>query len=180
MIAEVKNYIKQIENNESLSEYLESECDFYLEDEAQLKDDLEALLVGGESNYNLVPFACDGGGGIYALLDNGCVGFIDSEGSAGIVGNSVKNFFSIILSCGYITDFGKFGALESKEAFLNYYNELEMPRDEASVNDFIRKNDLVTDPEQIYTIFKDSVMAEPRLTIKATSDEYVDSEQFFI
>ena len=179
MTNEIKGYLNHIKENEKLENYLSVECDFELADELQLKDDLEFLLEASRANYDIEAFACDGAGGIYALLDDKYVGYIDSEGQAGIVGNSVRSFFSILLNCGYISDYAKFEVLESKELFLQYYSELELSREDDFVIRFIENNDLENDPETIFMLFKESVMTSPKLEIKADNDDYEDSEQLF-
>ncbi len=179
MLEQINRFLDQICKNQSLVDYLSIECDFDLQDEDRLKDDLEFLLEGSKPNYDLEPFACDGAGGVYVMLDNGCVGYIDSEGSAGIVGNSPQSFFSILLNCGYISDFAKFGVLKNRQAFLDYFNKLEIPRSESFVCDFIRRNSLDSDPEIIFSLFRNSVMTLPALELKAINGEYCDSEQLF-
>ena len=179
MMEIIKSYIEQISKNQSLADYLCTECDFDIQYEDTFKDDLEFLLEASKPNYGLEPFARDGAGGVYVLLDNGCVGYIDSEGSAGIVGNSPQSFFSILLNCGYISDFAKFGVLKDKETFLDYFNKLEIPRGESFVRDFIRRNSLESDPEIIFSLFRNSVMTLPPLILKAINEEYCDSEQLF-
>lgn len=175
----IQSYIDQIRKNQSLADFLSTECDFDIQYEFTFKDTLDFLLEGSKSNYELEPFARDGAGGVYVLLDNGCVAYIDSEGSAGIVGNSPQSFFSILLNCGCISDFAKFGVLKDKETFLDYYNKLEIPRSESFVCDFIRRNGLDSDPEIIYSLFRKSVMTLPPLILKAINEEYCDSEQLF-
>ena len=93
----LKSIISYIEDNEELADYLSGECDFDIEDDEELEDDLNFLMEHAESNYKLEPFACDGVGGIYALLDGEMVGLIDSEGQAGIVAKNIRDFFSIII-----------------------------------------------------------------------------------
>ena len=90
--------IDYIKNNDELSNYLSSKCSFDVEEYNQLLDDLSYLMEYSHSNYEINPFACDGSGGIYALLDGEFVGYIDSEGQAGIVANNINDFFSIILN----------------------------------------------------------------------------------
>lgn len=179
MMEIIKRYMDQISANQFLADYLSTECNFDLQDDDWLKDDLAFLLEGSKPNYDLEPFACDGAGGVYVMLDNGCVAYIDSEGSAGIVGNSPQSFFSILLNCGCISDYAKFGVLKDKETFLDYFNKLEIPRGESFVCDFIRRNSLDADPEIIYSLFRSSVMTTPALELKATNEEYCDYEQLF-
>ena len=94
---QLNQIMEYIENNEDLQDYLSGECDFDIEEHEQLIDDLEFLLECGESNYKLEPFACNGSGGVYAMLDGEMVGLINSEGEAGIVAKNIRDFFSIII-----------------------------------------------------------------------------------
>ena len=173
--AYLNEIIDYIENDEELLGYLSSECGFDIEDHDQLTDDLGFLMEFAESNYKLEPFACDGSGGIYALLDNGSVGYIDSEGQAGIMANDIRSFFSILIHCGCPEDFGKFGWLDSQSEFIEQYRNCE----DAYIKAFSEKFGLEDDPREIYQIFRKAVLTQPRLTITATSDEYGDYQQIF-
>ena len=167
--------IDYIKNNDELSNYLSSKCSFDVEEYNQLLDDLSYLIEYSHSNYEINPFACDGSGGIYALLDGKFVGYIDSEGQAGIVANNINDFFSIILNCGCIDDWAKFGWLESQTDFLEHYQKCELP----FIKEFSEKFGFESDSLKIYEMFRDAVFKEPRLIIKSTSEDYVDYQQFF-
>ena len=53
----------------------------------ELQDDLESLMEGGcKQNYELIPVASDGSGGVCVMVDNQYVAMIDSEGGAGYIG----------------------------------------------------------------------------------------------
>ncbi len=164
-----------IEENDELLSYLSSECGFDVEDHAQLLDDLGFLMECSKSNYKVEPFACDGSGGIYALLDNKYVGIIDSEGQAGIVAQNIHDFFSIIIHCGCLGDFGKFDWLDSQAEFIEHYNDCE----EAYIKAFTEAFELENNPEKIYLLFRDAVHTQPKLEITATSEDYVDYQQIF-
>ena len=163
----IENYIKQIKNNEDIENYLSSECD------------VDFLMEGAKCNYELTPFACDGSGGIYAVLDNSKIGYIDSEGQAGIIANNIKDFFNIIINCGIISDYAKFNCLKNLEKFIEYYNEIEIPREEVFIKEFIKDNLLENNPNKIYELLKDAVMSEPKLVIEAIDEDYVDYIQLF-
>jgi hypothetical protein len=172
---QVKRIMEYIENNEDLQDYLSGECDFDIEEHNQLIDDLEFLLECGESNYKLEPFACNGSGGIYALLNGEFVGMIDSEGRAGIIAKNIHDFFSILIHCCYLDDFGKFGWLNSLSEFTEHFNEYE----DDFLKDFSDRFELENDPQKIYQMFRDGVMTQPELMITATSDDYEDYQQIF-
>lgn len=172
-------FIKQIKNREDLCDYLSCECgvDFIQED--ILCDDLKSLLEGSECNYDMEPFACDGSGGVFVLLNQSSIGYLDSEGQAGIIANNLKDFFSIILNCGYVNDWAKFGWLADANTFIKAYNNLEIQRDKVCVKLFVEENELVCEPIKIYNIFKEAVSTQPQLMIKAVSADYADYEQLF-
>lgn len=175
----IEFYINQIKNNKDIETYLTSECNIDFESQEALEDDLGFLMECGKCNYIINPFACDGSGGIYAELDNGKIGYIDSEGQAGIVANNIKDFFSIVINCGFISDWAKFNCLKDKESFMAYFYKLKIPRTEVFVKKFIEDNLLEREPDRIYDIFKEAVVSEPKLVIEATSEDYEDSTQLF-
>ena len=171
--------IEKIKNDGDLCDYLLCECGVDFAEDDVLCDDLKSLLECGECNYDMEPFACDGSGGVFVLLNQILVGYLDSEGQAGIVANNIKEFFNIIVNCGYISDWAKFDWLADEKTFIKAYNELELPRDKECVKLFIEENMLEREPAKIYDIFKKAISTKPQLIIKATSDDYVDYEQFF-
>lgn len=173
------NLIKTIKNNEDLCNYLSCECDVNFVEDDILCDNLKFLLVCSECNYSMEPFACDGSGGVFVFLNQSLIGYLDSEGQAGIIANNIQDFFSIILNCGYVSDWAKFDWLSDENTFINAYNELAISRDKPCVKRFIKENELEDEPIKIYNIFKEAVSIKPQLIIKATSDVYVDYEQMF-
>ena len=171
----LNSIIDCIENDDELLSYLSSECGFDVEEYDQLTDDLDFLMECSECNYSVEPFACDGSGGIYALLNSELVGYIDSEGQAGIVAKNLHDFFGILVHCGYISDFSKFGWLESLTEFKEHYRIC----DEAFIKTFSEQFELENDPQRIYKMFIDAVLTQPRLIISAASEEYEDYQQIF-
>lgn len=167
--------IDYIKNNDELQNYLSSECDLDIEEYDQLTEDLSYLMEYSNSNYELEPFACDGSGGIYALLDRKLVGYLDSEGQAGIVANNINDFFSIIVNCGCLSDWAKFGWLERQDVFMEHYQKCELQ----FVRIFSEKYGFESDPLKIYQMFRNAVLTEPRLIITATSEDYTDFDQLF-
>ena len=166
----MEKIIEYIKKNEDIENYLSSYCDVDFESQELLEDDLNFLLECGKCNYKLKPFACDGCGGIYAILNNKKVGYIDSEGNAGIVANNI---------IGNISDLSHFNCSKDKERFVSYFYEVknEIPRDKKFVKDFIKENLLEDNPEKIYVLLKNAITSEPKLIIEATSEDYEDSEQ---
>ena len=171
--------VENITNNDDLKEYFSVECDVVFVNKETLLDNLNSLTEFTKSNYNLEPFACDGTGGIYVILDNKKIGYIDSEGEAGIVANNLKDFFSIVANCGYLSDYAKFKCLKDEKSFMDYFTKLEISREKDIIKKFIEDNSLYNDPKKIYKIFKNAILTEPQLLLKATSEDYVDYEQLF-
>ena len=66
----IEFYITQIKNNEELERYLSYECDVDFESKEVLENNLKSLIEYGKCNYELKPFACDGVGGVYVVLNN--------------------------------------------------------------------------------------------------------------
>ncbi len=177
-------YINRIKADSELEDYLSGECDFDIEDTDQLDDDLEFLLEGCECGYALTPFGCDGSGGVYVLTDDGKVGYIDSEGSAGFVALGIRDFFSIITSCGYLSDWAsasRKGCFDSLGKFREVFENSETPngRDSGLVKRFIAECGLESGTEKLYEMFKNGIDAQPPLVIKAVDDDYVDSQPMF-
>ena len=109
------------------------------------------------------------------MLDGEMVGLINSEGEAGIVAKNIRDFFSIIIHCCYLEDFGKFGWLDSFSEFTDHYQKCE----EVFLKEFSEKFELENDPQKIYQMFRNGVMTQPKLLITATSDDYEDYQQIF-
>lgn len=171
--------IRMVKNDKDLCSYLSCECDVDFAEDDILWDNLKSLLVCSECNYNMEPFACDGSGGVFVFLNQSLIGYLDSEGQAGIIANNLQDFLSIILNCGYISDWAKFDWLSDETTFMSAYDELEISREKACVKGFIKENDLLYEPVKIYHVFKEAISTKPQLMIKATSDGYVDYEQMF-
>lgn len=81
--------IKTIKNNENLCNYLSCECDVNFVEDDILCDNLKFLLVCSECNYSMEPSACDGSGGVFVFLNQSLIGYLDSEGQAGIIANNI-------------------------------------------------------------------------------------------
>lgn len=177
-------YIDRIKADSYIQHYLSAECGFDLEDKEELDDDLEFLLEGGKCGFKLLPFGCDGSGGVYVLADDGRVGYIDSEGGAGFTACSIGDFFSILVSCGYISDWAKasrHGCFDSLQSFMEQLEDSVSPSEEYKkrIADFCCGCGLETAPEKIYEMFKKGVISQPPLEIKADDDDYEDYEPLF-
>lgn len=174
-----KKIVDKIINSKRLKEYFSVECDVDFVNKEILLDNLKSLTEFTKSNYDVEPFACDGSGGIYIILSSKKIGYINSEGGAGIIANSLKDFFSIVTNCGYLGDYAKFNCLKNEKSFIDFFTKYHISRDKDEIKKFIKENDLDNDPRKIYKIFKNAVATEPKLILKTTSKEYVDYEQLF-
>ncbi len=179
MLERIEKIIRQVKDNEELCDYLSCECGVDFAEDNILREDLQFLLECSECNYDIEPFACDGSGGVFVFLNQLRIGYLDSEGQAGIIANNISDFFSIVLNCGYISDWAKFDWLVDESTFIRAYNELEIPRDKVCVKQFIKENDLEYEPKILYRFFKEAIVTKPQLIIKAVTEDYVDYEQLF-
>ena len=176
----VQEFIDRIKADSHMAHYLSAECDFDLEDKEQLDDDLDFLLEGGRCELELTPFGCDGSGGVYVLAGDGRVGYIDSEGSAGFAALNVRDFFSILLCCGYLSDWSDV-SFDSDEDFMERLEDKSAPSKhyKEKIAEFVADCGLETEPAKVYELFRDGVKSQPMLEIKATDDDYEDYAPLF-
>ena len=176
----VQEFIDRIKADSHIAHYLSAECDFDLEDDKQLEDDLYYLLEGGKCQFKLTPFGCDGCGGVYVLAEDGRVGYIDSEGSAGYAAQNIRDFFSILLCCRYLSDWSDVD-FDSVEDFMECVEDKSSPSKnyKERIAAFIADCGLESEPEKVYEMFRNGVNSQPPLEIKATDDDYEDYEPLF-
>ena len=176
----VQEFIDRIKADSHIAHYLSAECDFDLEDDKQLEDDLYYLLEGGKCQFKLTPFGCDGCGGVYVLAEDGRVGYIDSEGSAGFAAQNIRDFFSILLCCRYLSDWSDVD-FDSVEDFMECVEDKSSPSKnyKERIAAFIADCGLESEPEKVYEMFRNGVNSQPPLEIKATDDDYEDYEPLF-
>ena len=173
-------YIDRIKADSYIQHYLSAECGFDLEDKEELDDDLEFLLEGGKCGLKLLPFGCDGSGGVYVLSGDGRVGYIDSEGSAGFAALNVRDFFSILLCCGYLSDWSDV-CFDSDEDFMERLEDKSAPSKhyKEKIAEFVADCGLETEPAKVFEMFNGGVKSQPMLEIKATDDDYEDYAPLF-
>ena len=176
----VQDIIDRIKADSWIEHYLSAECGFDIEDKDQLEDDLAYLLEGGRCGMKLTPFGCDGSGGVYVTAEDGRVGYIDSEGRAGFAAMSVKDLFSILFCCRYLSDRSDF-SFDDTDDFSERMEDISSPSEEYKkrIAKFAEDCGLETDSEKIYELFRKGVCSQPPLEIKATDDDYEDYEQLF-
>ena len=176
----VKKYLEEIYNDEELRDAFYG-CDIEIYDEdwvRDLEEDdswLEDLMGPGESSYgDIIPFARDGSGALWVVLDDVLIGYIGTEGECGIVAGNIDEFMNIAAMGRYISDYCSTDILRSEEDFLD---SLEDPdENNAEVFErFIEKHGFTTDPHELYEMIVRGVTVRPFFEIRATDDEYCDS-----
>ena len=179
---EVKDYLEEIYNDEDLKDAF-FDCDIEIYEEAwvkDLEDDdswFEDLMGTGESSYkNIKPFARDGSGGLWVVLDDEMIGYIGTEGECGIIARNIHEFMNIVaVQRGYIDDFCSVDILESEEAFLEEYKEAPESDYNRVFNRFIKKHGFTKDLKKIYEYIIKGITVKPFFQVVATDDEYCDS-----
>ncbi len=176
----VQEFIDRIKADSHMAHYISAECDFDLEDKEQLDDDLEFLLEGCRCEHKLTPFGCDGCGGVYVLTEDGRVGYLDSEGRAGIAALGVRDFFSILLCCGCLSDWSDV-CFNGIDGFMERLEDKSSPSEnyKERIARFVCDCGLETEPAKVYELFRNGVRSQPPLVIEAVDDDYVDSEPLF-
>ena len=165
---DVQDFLEEIYNDEDLKDAF-FDCDIEIYDEAWVKDLeeddswFEDLMGSGESSYkNIKPFARDGLGGLWVVLDDEMIGYIGTEGECGIIARNINEFMNIVaVQRGYIDDFCNADILKSVDAFIEEYEE---PRDSdynREFNRFIKKHGFTKDLKKIYEYIIKGVTIKP-------------------
>lgn len=167
-------FINRINSDEELKEEIYNKCDpDTIYPQKELMEDLEWLMEGGsEENYDLVPFANDGSGGLYLLVNDQHIAYFDSEGCAGYVAESVDDFFNILFVFRFFC-LSK-GVMKSYEQFLKECEEdlFEIKPSEAFER-FLIKEKMETDKEKVYEKFIKGLTITPIFEINPIDKEYV-------
>ena len=179
----VRDYLEEIYNDPDLKEAFYFDCDIEIYDEAGVKDMEEDtswfddMMGPGECSYkNIKPFARDGVGGLWAVLDDEKIGYIGTEGECGIIARNINEFMNILaVYRGYIGDLCGVDILKSEEAFLKVFKEERDSDYNKEFNGFIRKHHFTKNPKRIYEYIIKGVTTKPFFQVTATGDEYVDS-----
>ncbi len=170
-------YMEKINNNEELKDAIYNNCDpdtFYSEDE--LADDLEFLLEGGcKQDYDLVPFMNDGCGGLYVIVDDKHIGYMDSEGCTGYIADSIEDFLNILLVFGFFYYSKK--SVKSFDIFMKDMEEDEMYRlPPEPIEKFIAEEHMETDPEKLYHKLVKGLSIYPSFVIEPTDEDYCTTD----
>ena len=172
-------YMEKINHNEELKDAIYNNCDpdmFYSEDE--LADDLEFLLEGGcKQDYDLVPFMNDGCGGLYVIVDDKHIGYMDSEGCTGYIADSIEDFLNIFLVFGFFYYSKK--SVKSFDIFMKEMEEDDMYRlPPEPIEKFIAEEHMETDPEKLYHKLVKGLSIYPPFVIEPTDEDYCTTDNF--
>lgn len=170
-------YMEKINHNEELKDAIYNNCDpdmFYSEDE--LADDLEFLLEGGcKQDYDLVPFMNDGCGGLYVIVDDKHIGYMDSEGCTGYIADSIEDFLNILLVFGFFYYSKK--SVKSFDIFMKEMEEDDMYRlPPEPIEKFIAEEHMETDPEKLYHKLVKGLSIYPPFVIEPTDEDYCTTD----
>ncbi len=168
-------YKEKINSNPFLAKAFEIECDFWFDDNIDLKKDI--LICGEESNYEMYPFGKESTGGIYCLLNNEYIGYISSEGGCGIICKNINDFFNLLATCKELISYFYKGVFDSFENFEKKYNEVNTNVKFYNIhlyNEFIDDNKFTTDVSTLYNIFKSGIITEPSFILRVGPTQYDD------
>jgi hypothetical protein len=179
----VRKYLEEIYNDDELRDAF-YDCDVEIYDEDWIRDLenddswLEDLMGPGESSYDdLKPFARDGSGALWVVIDDVLIGYIGTEGECGIVARNVDEFMNIIAMGRYVSDYCSADLLKSEDAFLDGLAGLEdyNADNKEVIERFIKKHGFTKDPRKLYKMIVQGLTVRPFFEIKATDDDYGDS-----
>ena len=164
----VKEYLEEIYNDE------ESSITDMEEDSSWL-DDLMGPSESRESVYeNIKPFALDGTGAVWVVLNDELIGYIGTEGECGIVARNIDEFMNIISYGRYFSDYS-IDFLKSEEDYIQSFSEPEDDEYRDVFDKFIEKHGFTKDPRKLYEMVIAGLTVKPFFEFKATDDEYCDS-----
>ena len=179
----VRKYLEEIYNDDELRDAF-YDCDVEIYDEDWIRDLenddswLEDLMGPGKSSYDdLKPFARDGSGALWVVIDDVLIGYIGTEGECGIVARNVDEFMNIIAMGRYVSDYCSADLLKSEDAFLDGLAGLEdyNADNKEVIERFIKKHGFTRDPRKLYKMIVQGLTVRPFFEIKATDDDYGDS-----
>lgn len=180
--ANVKAYLEEIYNDEALSDAF-FDCDVEIlaensitsmEEDSSWLDDLMGPEDTRESYYNdFKPFAMDGTGGVWVVMNDELIGYIGTEGECGIVARNIDEFMNMVALGSCYHDYGV-DDLKSEKDFLESLDEADL--DNLDVfESFIENHGFTKDPKDLYKMIVSGLTVKPFFEFKATDDEYCDS-----
>ena len=187
---EVRDYLTEIYNDEALKDAFFN-ADIEIGDEKWVKDLeedgswFEEMMGPGESTYeNIKPFARDGSGALWVVLNEELIGYIGTEGECGIVARNIHEFMNIVsVWGGYLNDYWDAEVLESSESFYETMNDPDrledyddIKKDKKVFGKFIKKHGFTS---KIYDMAVKGMTVTPAFVVKATNEDYVDSSGLY-
>jgi len=169
-------YLDKINSDPVLKEEVYENCDPKLLPPEMLEEQLSWLLEGGcKQDYSLVPFADDGSGGVYVIVNDRHVAYIDSEGGAGYIAETIDDFMNILLTFRFI-EFSV-DSLESFEQFMKDYEADSFEKKSSEIlNKFQQEENMDMEYETVYRKLVKGLLLYPVFEIDPTDDEYCKSE----
>ena len=77
-----------------------------------------------------IPFAREGSGGLWVVLNDELIGYIGTEGECGIVARNIQEFMNIVsVWGGYLDDYWDEEVLENSESFYETMNDSDRLED---------------------------------------------------
>ena len=177
----LKKYMEEITSN---SELLDAffDCDVEIYDESWVKDLenddswLEDLMGPGISSYSdMKPFARDGSGALWVVINDEMIGYIGTEGECGIVAKTIDDFMNIIAFGQYYSDYYNVSTLQSEEAFLKNVGETVGGEHAEVLDKFMAEHGFSGERSELYRKLINGLTVRPFLEIKAIDDDYCDS-----
>ncbi len=179
---------EDIRCDERLSDIIDIVLDMVFDSDENLEIALEDVMEGGRTDYETEPFAIDGTGGVYVLLNDSYVGYISTEGRAGIIARSVEDYFKICFGIKYgWCDIPAEGVFDNCENFfkrVEWHKENSMDGELESeeleyLNGFMERHNLNANLKTVYDIFKEGVTTQPEFIIEPTAEGYGHSDDLF-
>lgn len=177
----LKKYMEEItDDNELLDAFYDCDVEIYDENWVKdLEDDdnwLEVLMGPGISSYSdMKPFARDGSGALWVVINDEMIGYIGTEGECGIVAKCIDDFMNIIAFGKYVSDYCDVSILKTEKDFLDSMDETEQSEHEEVFGRFAQEHGFTKERSELYRMLINGLTVEPFLEVKAVNDEYCDS-----
>lgn len=177
----LKKYMEEITSNSELFDaFFDCDVEIYNEESVIYFENNDSWLVElmGPGNYSysdMKPFAQDGSGALWVVINDEMIGYIGTEGECGIVAKSIDDFMNIIAFGRYFNDYCRVKILQSEEAFLKNAGECVGGEHAEVFGKFIEEHGFTKEWSDLYRMIIDGLTVRPFLEIKATDEDYCDS-----
>lgn len=170
----IEYYRKQIVGNSILRNAISEQCEFWFGKEASLEVEKERLMKDRKCDSEIYPFGRDGKTGIYVLVNDTYVGYIDGDRSAqicGIVARNVREFFNLMTTCKSLRRYFISYKFENISTFNENYDEANYflsgsTAENEAIENFIKENEFKTDIKDLYEMFKSAITTDPEFIIE--------------